>query len=941
MLLDQYDATAPTGLDSITYSTTSNRISLSNLLSVSDNSGGVVNFDIKYGVTNDVDNPNHTPVTGATNQNNVAYINNLVQDTEYFVFIRAKDSNNNTTPWRMIQTTTTNLDAPTGIDQIAFSSSTNNSITLQGLDNVSDRDYPITLRFFYTLNKLGTYQEQSVTRQSNTNNDLVTITGLRGGRRYYFKIEAADALGNRTSQRLLETDNLVTVNTSAQLSSPITLARLASSPANTVVLEGFNRITDVDGLSGTWCKVRWRVKGTTAWTDGTAFTPSGSPSTHQVGGLTANTTYQFQVLATDEPGQATIFPSNTTSYEIKTDSPSTTTGSGITVRKSSVSPWDKLVVEGIDNVVDLDGLTGSYCVIQYKKSTESTYQSMTATNSSTQDITRDNGIVGSTTYNIRARITDSLGNVTTLPSASTVWSITTDAYPTDTYDFQYVRYSASEGFPLNLAGVISGLSWSRSDTIQASWVTVFGHNESSTQSAIQFLLDSNTTTFTRLNKTVAVGNTFLRVVVPRVSTSTFNWVINWTSPNRRAAIKILRNGVALVSETSQQWTSTTPAPYPITYSMPAITAAIAGQGLEVPGVIYTQSSAVNADYTAAKAFNGTFWPYHSAGLIGGVNISDAMPQWIQAQYPTPYKVNRYKIWATPEANYKDAPIDWTLQGSLDGDKWVIIDTRANSEVPDVPSPPSVPGQHAFDTLVTDNYSHGDYTVANPASYTHYRLNVTKTGGGVSGRQTFLKISEIQLFDADILNTSIASSGTEAEIVPVPPPASTGWYVGYGTDNTGVIATALTSVADTSPPETLMQNDATTKYVSDETWPQWIQYQLPEPKKLTRYLVRARDDNLRRPSGWKIFGSNDGIDFTLVHDVLLPSGTFIPEATPQTLVTDAPASDFYEGTVTSDDAYTYYRLEVNGQPTMPHNSVERLSINHWALSDEEPLPPTVL
>ena len=86
-------------------------------------------------------------------------------------------------------------------------------------------------------------------------------------------------------------------------------------------------------------------------------------------------------------------------------------------------------------MVDSDGLANLYCVIQYKKSTETAYQSMTATNSSTQDISKDNGIVASTTYNLRARITDSQGNVTILPSATTVWSITTDSYPTDTYDF--------------------------------------------------------------------------------------------------------------------------------------------------------------------------------------------------------------------------------------------------------------------------------------------------------------------------------------------------------------------------------------------------------------------------------------------------------------------------------------------------------------------------
>ncbi len=102
-------------------------------------------------------------------------------------------------------------------------------------------------------------------------------------------------------------------------------------------------------------------------------------------------------------------------------------------------------------------------------------------------------------------------------------------------------------------------------------------------------------------------------------------------------------------------------------------------------------------------------------------------------------VSKYRIWAAIDVDFKDAPIDWTLQGSSDGNSWAILDTRVNSE------PPNTSGLGlTFDSPVTLLIPYGEYVVASPGSYTRYRLNVTKTGGGTANRTTILKVAEIEL-----------------------------------------------------------------------------------------------------------------------------------------------------------------------------------------------------
>ncbi len=161
---------------------------------------------------------------------------------------------------------------------------------------------------------------------------------------------------------------------------------------------------------------------------------------------------------------------------------------------------------------------------------------------------------------------------------------------------------------------------------------------------------------------------------------------------------------------------------------------IIGRGLIPSGASWLASSRFdnNPVYGAYSAISGTF-------LSTQTLHSSPFPHWYQFFLPTSVVVLEYRIWAAPDETFKDAPIDWTLQGSSDGTSWAILDTRVNSE------PPNTSGLGlTSDSPVTLLIPYGEYVVATPGSYTYYRLHVTKTGGGTGNRTTVLKVGELEL-----------------------------------------------------------------------------------------------------------------------------------------------------------------------------------------------------
>jgi hypothetical protein len=124
-------------------------------------------------------------------------------------------------------------------------------------------------------------------------------------------------------------------------------------------------------------------------------------------------------------------------------------------------------------------------------------------------------------------------------------------------------------------------------------------------------------------------------------------------------------------------------------------------------------SASNAT-NAKRAFDqnsGSQWLY--AGATG----------WLQYDLGHTEPVERYAVNSSSDGKLVPRdPKDWQFQGSNDGSTWTTLDTQSNQ---------------AF----AKRLELKTYTIANPASYRYYRLNITANNGDSS----FTALSELRLF----------------------------------------------------------------------------------------------------------------------------------------------------------------------------------------------------
>lgn len=102
---------------------------------------------------------------------------------------------------------------------------------------------------------------------------------------------------------------------------------------------------------------------------------------------------------------------------------------------------------------------------------------------------------------------------------------------------------------------------------------------------------------------------------------------------------------------------------------------------------------------------------NNLSATSGWTSSDAtLPQWWQVQYASAWKPVTYELWSRTGVWWR-TPTAWTLSGSNNGTTWTTVDSRSNvSWVDD--SPPS----HM-------------YQIANPASFSYWRITITATASG--------------------------------------------------------------------------------------------------------------------------------------------------------------------------------------------------------------------
>jgi hypothetical protein len=128
----------------------------------------------------------------------------------------------------------------------------------------------------------------------------------------------------------------------------------------------------------------------------------------------------------------------------------------------------------------------------------------------------------------------------------------------------------------------------------------------------------------------------------------------------------------------------------------------------------TTNDSANNPTNAGSAFDqnsATQWFY--SGVTG----------WLQYDLGNGHAqiVQRYSVTSSDDKVPRD-PKDWQFQGSNDGSTWTTLDAQSNQ---------------AF----SERYQIKTYTIASPASYRYYRLNITANNGD----STFTALSEFGLF----------------------------------------------------------------------------------------------------------------------------------------------------------------------------------------------------
>jgi len=391
---------------------------------------------------------------------------------------------------------TTDTEAPSAITNLASSNTTATSTDLNwsaSTDNVGVTNYEV-------------FQDGvSIANTGTTTN--FNVTGLSGNTSYNFTVFASDAAGNTSAA-----SNTETVNTPA---APDTQA-----PSAITDLVSSNTTFTTTDLSWSASTDNVGVTNYEVFQDGVSIANTGTTTAFNVTGLTAGTSYNFTVFASDAAGNTSTV-SNTETVNTPasgdTEAPSTITDliSSNTTATSTDLNWSA----STDNV----GVT-NYEVFQ---------DGVSIANTGTTTGFNVTGLSGSTSYNFTVFASDAAGNTSAVSNTETV---NTPAAPDTEAPSAITDLSSS-----NTTTTTTDLNWSAStDNVGVTNYEVFqdGVSIANTGTATTFgvtgLTASTSYDFTVFAEDTAgnisaVGNT--ETVVTSVGTG----ITDYTSENANIA----------------------------------------------------------------------------------------------------------------------------------------------------------------------------------------------------------------------------------------------------------------------------------------------------------------------------------------------------------------------------------------------------------------------
>ncbi|MBO3744457.1 fibronectin type III domain-containing protein [Streptosporangiaceae bacterium NEAU-GS5] len=305
----------------------------------------------------------------------------------------------------------TDTQAPTAPSNLAASGTTATSTNLTwtaSTDNVGVAGYDILRAPGATG---GTF---AVVGTSTT--PSFAATGLTAGATFRFQVRARDAAGN-----LSAVSNTVTVTTmgGTDTQAPTAPTNLAASGITTTSIT-LTWAASTDNVGVTGYDVL-RAPGTTGGTFAVVGTATNATFTDT--GLTANTTFRYQVRARDAAGNLSAVSNTVTATtSATTDTQAPTTPSGLAASGTTSSSTNLAWTASTDNV----GVTG-YDILRAPGTTGGTFA---VVGTSTTASFTDGSLSASTTYRFQVRAKDAAGN---LSAVSNTVTVTTQEGTTNTY----------------------------------------------------------------------------------------------------------------------------------------------------------------------------------------------------------------------------------------------------------------------------------------------------------------------------------------------------------------------------------------------------------------------------------------------------------------------------------------------------------------------------
>ena len=345
----------------------------------------------------------------------------LSTSTTYSYTVQAIDGAGNASgqSTAVILTTPATLDTtapstPTGLTANAVSTSRIDLSWSASTDNVAVTGYRV-FRNGALLNTLG-----NVTTYQNT--------GLTAGVTYIYTVRALDAAGNVSG---LSAAASATTLTTPDTTAPTTPTNLTAGAVSTSQINlSWSASTDNDVIAG------YRV-----YRNGAFLIQLADVTTYQDTGLSAPTTYSYNVDAIDASGNVSGLSAAANATTLATpDTTAPSTPSGLTANAVSASQINLNWTASTDNVA----VTG------YRITRNGTLLT-TLGNVTTY---QDTGLAAATTYTYRVRALDAAGNVSSLSTAA---SATTLAVPDTTAPTTPTGLVATA-----ISSARIGLSWSTS-----------------------------------------------------------------------------------------------------------------------------------------------------------------------------------------------------------------------------------------------------------------------------------------------------------------------------------------------------------------------------------------------------------------------------------------------------------------------------------------------